>query len=104
MANKACLSADHYIPANLGRPRYARLRCNYSAFANFYVMGDLYEVIELGAGFYDGGTHGSPVDSGIGADLHVILQDNIADLGNLFKASVGLGCKAKAVATDHGAG
>lgn len=47
-------------------------------------MRDMHKVVDLGAFTDHGGAERSPVNGGICADLHVVLDDNIADLQSLL--------------------
>ena len=44
------------------------------------------------------------VDAGVGADLHVVLDDDVAQLGNLVEASLRIGHESETVGADHHAG
>ena len=42
-----------------------------------------------------------PVDAGVGADFHVVFDDDVAQLRNLVEAACGIGNEAEAVGADH---
>ena len=66
-------------------------------------MTDLHEVVELGATANDGVTHGSTIDGGVGTDLVVAFEDDVADLRDLLILTVDWG-EAEAVGTDDASG
>lgn len=63
----------------------------------------MYQVINLGALANNSAVNGSTVDTGIVANLHIILQHYITGLQHLAVLAV-LGNIAKAVAADYGTG
>ena len=65
-------------------------------------MSHLYEVVELHAAAYDRGVGLGAVDAGVGADLDIILDDDIAHLRDLVEAALGVGQEAEAVGADDG--
>ncbi len=64
-------------------------------------MTHLYEVVELDAVTYDRRLGLGAVDAGVGSDLHVVFDYDVAQLRNLGERAVGLGCEAETVGTDH---
>ncbi len=66
------------------------------------VMGDLDEVIDLGAASDDGGAEGAAVDGDVGADFDVVVDDDLADLGDFAVLSV-IEDVAEAIGADDGA-
>ncbi len=56
--------------------------------ANDHVVRDMHQIINLGALADDGGTKRSAVNSRVGADLHVVVDDYIADLQHLAVAAL----------------
>mgnify|MGYP003349801727 CR=1 FL=1 len=83
MPGDANLSSDHDPVAHFGAAADTRLCGNDRRLPYFYVMCDLYEVVELGTFPDDRGTDRGPVDRCIGTDLHLVLDDHVADLGDL---------------------
>src|SRR5690606_5943241 len=73
-------------------------------FANFYVVGNLHEVVYFGAFVNNGGTHGRAIYRSVGADAHVIFQNYVSDLGNYFVGAIFLRRKTKAIGTNNRAG
>ena len=66
-------------------------------------MGDLHEVVDLGPAPDDRGIHCRAIDRHVRADLHVVLDDHIANLWNLQPLRAVLHI-TEAVAADHRAG
>ena len=73
---------------------------NDRVFADLDVVRDLDEIIELDAAADDRRLEGSPVDAGICADLHVVFDDHLADLGKLDVAFT-VPDESEAVRTNH---
>ena len=68
---------------------------------DLHIMRYLDQVIQLGAAFNSSAAHSGAVNSGIGAYLHVILNEHLTQLGHFFKGTVLLGGKAEAVRAYH---
>ena len=66
-------------------------------------MCHLNEVVEFHSLSDDGAAHGGSVDTGVGTNLHVVLNDDDTYLRNLVIA-LGIGCEAEAVGTDDTSG
>ena len=62
---------------------------------------DLHEVVDLGAGANPRLADGRTIDGGVGADLHVVFDDDVGGLRNLQVRAVRLLDEAEAVAADH---
>src|SRR5690606_9690390 len=98
----AHLSRQHTIFADLGRTRYSGLGGDHGVTANFYIVRNLYQVIE----FYAGADHGSVAGEGRTVDHRVcpngdiIFYNDFTELGNRFVTPVFLLCEAEAVAAD----
>ncbi len=101
MSYDPCLAADHDPVADLGAAADPRLSGDHSIVADFYIMRDLDQVVQLGAFTDKGRPDRRPVDRYIGADLHPILDQYIPDLRDLLKAPIRLWGKAKTIAADH---
>ena len=69
--------------------------------AYFDIVGDLYEIVELGPRSDHCRPHRGPVYGGIRADLYHIFHHHISDLGDFFETAIGLWRKTKPVAADH---
>ena len=100
VTDQACLPGHSYIFSYHGTSRDACLGNNYGVFANNYIMGNLDEIINLGAPANDSLVKTRPVNSYIGADLNVIFNDYCANLRNLMVHSPYFS-KAKPVAANH---
>ena len=68
--------------------------------ADLDVVGDLHEVVDLGAAAHDGAAERRAVDGDVGAELHVVLEHDGAELGHLVMAAAALHV-AEPVAADH---
>src|SRR5215471_7930983 len=58
----------------------AALRDDDAVATDPHIVSDLYQVVDLGAFADDGIAIGAAIDGGAGADLHVVLNDDAADL------------------------
>ena len=83
VAGEADLAGEGDVVAELGAAGDAGLGDDEAMLAEGDVMGDLDQVIDLGATPDDGGAERAPVDGHIGADLHVVHDDDLADLRDL---------------------
>ena len=68
------------------------------------IVPDLNEIIDLGTFADDGIVHGTPVDRRVRADLHMVLQDDAADLNDLDHAAARTRRIAETVLPDTGTG
>ena len=66
-------------------------------------MGNLHQVVQLHAFVNDGTAHGRAVHTGIGTNLHIILDNHITNLWNLI-VTICIGSKAEAICTDDRSG
>jgi len=64
-------------------------------------MGEVDEVVDLGAGADDGGVEGASVDTGASAQMHIVAEDDATDVPN---ADAILEAIAEALVTDDGVG
>src|SRR5690606_21688073 len=71
--------------AQRDRPRNAALAGNHAATADTHIVGDLHQIVDLGAFPDDGVGHGAPVDGGVGADFDIVLNDDAADLRHALR-------------------
>ena len=83
--------------------RDADLGDDDGVFSDHHVVGDLDEVVDLYPSLDPGPAEGAAVDRRIRSDLHVIVDLDIADLGDLQIVLSGSG-KSEAVAPDDDAG
>ena len=66
-------------------------------------MAYLHEIVDLGASLDSGFANRRTIDGRVRADLHIVLDDNGAGLGNLLMRAVRPADEAVAVASDDGA-
>jgi hypothetical protein len=104
MTCKTGLPTDQNPLTDLSAATNAGLGCNDGKIAHFDIMCDLDEVVQLGATFNKRRAHRGPVDRSIGAYLHIVFNDHIADLRDLFQGSICLRSKTKSIAADNGTG
>src|SRR5215467_6652197 len=71
--------------------------------ADLDVVADLHQVVDLRASADDGSAQHRAVDRGVGADVHVVLDHDDADLRDLAMPGA-IEDVAESVATDDGAG
>jgi hypothetical protein len=95
MAYNTNLAAKYHILGNFCTARDTRLRGNHRILPNLYIMGYLYQVIQLYAFAYDRRAHGCPVNSSIGPHFNVILNNNITYLRYFLYLPSALGAKPK---------
>ena len=91
------------MAADLYGTRNAYLGCHDRVFADFHVVGNLYQIIYFGAAMYNRCSHGSPVNTGIGTYVYFIFQNNDSDLWNLI-IPVRSGSESESVGSDYRAG
>ncbi len=103
MPDDADLSANHDAASYFGGPRNTGLGGNGRIFTDDDIMRNLNKIINFHVPLNPGFTHGGPVNGGVGAQFHVIVNLNDADLGNFGIARAGRG-KAEAVRADDDAG
>src|ERR1700730_10560564 len=80
MSNNARLAAYPYTITDLGTSAYTCLRSNYRMVSNFYVMRNLYKVIQFGTCMNDGGSYGGSVNRYVSTDLYICFKHHIANL------------------------
>ena len=68
-----------------------------------HVVRDMHEIINLRALANDGGAQRTAVNGCVGADLHVVVDDDIADLQN-FSVTAFVEHVAITVRTDNSSG
>ena len=83
MALHGHLAADGHVILDRRRAGDADLGHDHAMAADHDVMGDLHEVIDLGALADHRIAAGAPVDRGVRADLHIVLDDDAPDLRHL---------------------
>src|SRR5260221_14302125 len=89
MAGQTNLATQHHIISQLSAPGNARLRDHQAMFAQSYVVGDLYQIVDLGTLSNDRWPQCSAINGHIGPDLDFITNDHIPDLRHLeMKSSI----------------
>src|SRR5690606_39348038 len=86
-----------------GAARHRRHARDDDVFAQLRVVGHVHETVQLGAPPDAGGAHRGPGHRGVDADLHVVFDDDGADLGH-FAVPPAVFDVAEAVAADDDAG
>src|SRR5437016_10407713 len=79
MIRKARLTADHRAISDFSTPSNTDLRHNQTILANRDVVAHLDEIVQFRALAQPRLAQCSAINTGVGADLHIILDDNIAD-------------------------
>jgi len=81
---------------------HARLADEDHVRADVRVVGDLHEVVDLGATADARLAEGGPIDAAVAADVHVVLDDHLPELRHLAVAGA-VPAEAETIAADHGA-
>ena len=84
-------------------PAMPDLRDHQAMLADGHVVGDLHQVIDLGAPADDRRAQRAAIDGHVGADLHVVADDHVADLRH-FAVHAAVLHVAEAIRADHRAG
>ena len=101
MAYHPCLSANHYVSANFCRAANARLCCNYGIGTYFYIVCNLYQVVNFCTAPYNGTANCSAVNGGVGAYFYLVFYHHIANLRYFLKTAIGLRGKAKTICANY---
>ena len=97
----AHLPREEAVAADLRSSRDAGLGRRHGVLADLHVMADLDQVVEFHAPADDGRVGLGAVDAGVGADLHVVLDHHVAQLGNLVESARSVGHEPESVGADH---
>jgi hypothetical protein len=100
---EASLAANDNVFAKGAGTGKADLGGNYGVLADFAVVANVNEIIQLYAGGNPGVCEGAAIDGGIGADFHVIANLNNSGLREFPMPAFAEGV-SKTVGTDYGAG
>lgn len=103
VARDAGLGGDDAIVGELCAAGKSNLAHDEAMVAYDHVMRDMDEVVDFGALADDCGAEGRAIDGGIGADLDVVANDDVADLKN-FAVAAFVENVAVAVGADDGSG
>src|SRR4030095_2973834 len=99
----ADLAGQHYTLAQARGTGDTDLGHQERVLTDLHVVADLHEVVDLGAAADDRVAEGRAVDGGVGADLHVILDEHAAHLWDLPVRAAVVG-ESESVGAQHGAG
>ena len=100
----ADLPGEEAVAAHARGPGNAGLGRRDGVLADLHVVADLDQVVELHAAADDRRVGFGAVDAGVGADFDVVLDDDVAQLGDLVESAFGIGHESESVGTDHGPG
>ena len=101
VVGNSCLSADHDVVANFRAARDADLSCQHAMTTDADIVGNLHEIIDLGAAADESISEGSPIDGRIAPDLDLIFDDHVPKL-RLTQQTFGRWYKAESFAADTG--
>src|SRR5713101_3459920 len=103
MVRDADLTRDHDVIARGAGAGNPHLTDQQIVSADFAVVADLHEIVDLRAFANDRGLERAAVDGGAGADFHVVADLHMAQLRNLVVASV-VQSITESVRADHRVG
>ena len=95
--------ADQDAVADPRAPRHEHGRGDGDVLADLHIVRDVDEVIELGAPADPRHPKHRPVHRRVGPDLHVVLEDDPPDLGDVDVAALRILRVPEPIAADHGA-
>ena len=101
MTGHTDLPAEHHAVADHGAAGDADLGRQQRVLPDRDAVGNLHEVVDLGAGLDPRLAHRRPVDGRVGADLDVVFDHDRRDLRNLLVRAVVAMREAETVAADH---
>ena len=104
MADDADLTCYDAVGTNLARAGNARLRSDSRIATDNDIVGQLAEIVDLGTLMDDRRAHSGAVDAGVGANLHIVLDDHIAYLVDFGIGAIGGRGKAETVGAQDGSG
>ena len=100
VAENAHLPAHHDMMARFGRAGDAGLRSDQIVGADFDIVGNLDEVVDLRSLANDRRIETGTIDGCIGANLDIVFDNDNADLLEFMMASICIGRIAKSARTD----
>ena len=103
MTGEATLATDAIERSDLGRTGDAGLSCEYVRLADLDIVGHLNKIIEFGTTADDSRTESGTIDSGVGAHLDIIGENDITDLSYFLIRAVGEGGESESIGADHSA-
>lgn len=98
----AGLSGHDDVVADFGAAGDTDLRAEKIVLADFDIVSQMAEVIDLGTAADDGVVHRAVVDGGAGADFDVISDDSAAELADVMVMALFIGGEAEALTADDG--
>ncbi len=102
MTIHAGLSGHDDVVADFGAAGDTDLRAEKIVLADFDIVSQMAEVIDLGTAADDGVVHRAVVDGGAGADFDVISDDSAAELADVMVMALFIGGEAEALTADDG--
>ena len=90
MVGHADSSGEDHVVLDHAAPGNADLRREQDTAANRHAVADLHEVVDLRAGTNTGLADRGAIDRGVGADLDIVLDDDLRPLRNLQMRAVRL--------------
>ncbi len=103
MPEDSHLTPEHRVFADLGAAADTILGDDNAVFTNDDVVGDLHEVVDLGAFADEGVAECAAINSAVGPDLDVVLDHDAADLRD-FAVMILIKNITVAIGADDGAG
>ena len=91
------------MAADLYGTRNAYLGCHDRVFADFHVVGNLYQIVQFDTPADDGRVHNGAVYRGIGPDFDIVFQYDITQLGDLLVV-IAFWSETETVRPDHASG
>src|ERR1035441_5964135 len=102
MVSDANLASNDRTVSDLDTSRNAGLRCDHDVGSDRHVMANMDQVVELRSCADHGFVQRAAVNGAIGADLDVLADDKLTDLGKLVIAAVlFIAHKSEAVSAQH---
>ena len=88
MPRRAGSATHNNVVAQCSAASDTHLSAENAVFSNHHVVADLHEIVDFRTFANDGRSEASPVDGGIRANLHIVVDANEADLRHLSVLSV----------------
>lgn len=98
------LSSHDDVVADFGAAGDADLRAEEVVLANFDIVSQMAEVIDLGTAADNGIIHRTVVDGGAGTDFDVVSDDGAAELPDVMVVALFIGGEAEALPAYDGMG
>src|ERR1017187_9090025 len=103
MVRNAGLGGLYHVVSQARAAGKADLAHDHAVLANDHVVSHMDKVVDFGALTNDGGAERAAVNAGVGTDLDVVMDHDVAELKH-FPVAALVEHVAKAVRTDDGAG